>query len=335
MPPPQARRPNTGADSLTRPAHHGRRGHTAGGAAWLSPRLIPSGPARHRSRRHACNDGYRAAGGAPPSTVSPTGRAGWWSWPRTRPGGWITTTSAPSTSCSACSPKAGAWRPNRCRRWGSACRPLRQEVEQIIGRGQQKPSRHIPLTPRAKKVLELSLREALRLGHSYIGTEHILLGLIREGGGVAAQVLTRLGAEHDRVAPRSSSCWPATRADAVNPRRPRSATTTRRATRRGSRKTPRSTPGTSTARPHSAKRNSGCSRSRPGGWRNGHQASTSPRWPRRPSSCARRSPGCATSCSGTTSNPTKASSRLPKPRTEADSGRGSRACNRRYARQAL
>jgi len=82
---------------------------------------------------------------------------------------------------------------------GISLQAVRQQVEQIIGRGQRKPSRHIPLTPRAKKVLELSLREALRLGHNYIGTEHILLGLIREGGGVAAQVLTRLGAEHDRV----------------------------------------------------------------------------------------------------------------------------------------
>src|SRR3989440_511155 len=66
---------------------------------------------------------------------------------------------------------------------------VRQQVEEIIGQGQQAPSGHIPFTPRAKKVLELSLREALQLGHNYIGTEHILLGLIREGEGVAAQVL--------------------------------------------------------------------------------------------------------------------------------------------------
>jgi ATP-dependent Clp protease ATP-binding subunit ClpC len=68
-----------------------------------------------------------------------------------------------------------------------------------IGRGQQAPSGHIPFTPRAKKVLELSLREALQLGHGYIGTEHILLGLLREGDGVAAQVLVRLGADLNRV----------------------------------------------------------------------------------------------------------------------------------------
>src|SRR5215510_9881465 len=76
---------------------------------------------------------------------------------------------------------------------------VRQQVEEIIGQGQQAPSGHIPFTPRAKKVLELSLREALQLGHNYIGTEHILLGLIREGEGVAAQVLVKLGADLSRV----------------------------------------------------------------------------------------------------------------------------------------
>ena len=76
---------------------------------------------------------------------------------------------------------------------------VRQQVEEIIGRGQQAPSGHIPFTTRAKKVLELSLRESLQLGHDYIGTEHILLGLLREGDGVAAQVLVRLGADLNRV----------------------------------------------------------------------------------------------------------------------------------------
>ncbi len=76
---------------------------------------------------------------------------------------------------------------------------VRGQVEDIIGQGSQAPAGHIPFTPRAKKVLELSLREALQLGHNYIGTEHILLGLIREGEGVAAQVLIRLGAELTRV----------------------------------------------------------------------------------------------------------------------------------------
>jgi ATP-dependent Clp protease ATP-binding subunit ClpC len=76
---------------------------------------------------------------------------------------------------------------------------VRQQVEEIIGRGQQLLSGPIPFTPRSKKVLELSLREALQLGHKYIGTEHILLGLIREGDGVAAQVLVTLGADLNRV----------------------------------------------------------------------------------------------------------------------------------------
>jgi len=82
---------------------------------------------------------------------------------------------------------------------GISLEAVRQQVEEIIGRGQQAPSGHIPFTPRAKKVLELSLRESLQLGHNYIGTEHILLGLIREGDGVAAQVLVRLGADLNRV----------------------------------------------------------------------------------------------------------------------------------------
>jgi ATP-dependent Clp protease ATP-binding subunit ClpA len=82
---------------------------------------------------------------------------------------------------------------------GISLQGVRREVEAIIGRGQSAPTGHIPFTPRAKKVLELSLREALELGHNYIGTEHILLGLIREGEGVAAQVLVKLGASLDRV----------------------------------------------------------------------------------------------------------------------------------------
>src|SRR5574337_238951 len=82
---------------------------------------------------------------------------------------------------------------------GISLEGVRSQVEEIIGQGQQAPSGHIPFTPRAKKVLELSLREALQLGHNYIGTEHILLGLIREGEGVAAQVLVKLGADLTRV----------------------------------------------------------------------------------------------------------------------------------------
>ena len=82
---------------------------------------------------------------------------------------------------------------------GVSLQNVREQVQEIIGQGQQSPTGHIPFTPRAKKVLELSLREALQLGHNYIGTEHILLGLIREGEGVAAQVLVKLGADLARV----------------------------------------------------------------------------------------------------------------------------------------
>ena len=76
---------------------------------------------------------------------------------------------------------------------------IRGDIESIVGRGDNAPVGNIPFTPRAKKVLELSLREALQLGHNYIGTEHILLGLIREGDGVGAQVLVKRGATLERV----------------------------------------------------------------------------------------------------------------------------------------
>ncbi|HET9173382.1 MAG TPA: Clp protease N-terminal domain-containing protein [Actinospica sp.] len=82
---------------------------------------------------------------------------------------------------------------------GVSLEAVRDEVLVIIGRGERTPTGHIPFTPRAKKVLELTLREALQLGTDYIGTEHLLLGLIREGQGVAAQVLTKLGKPLDEV----------------------------------------------------------------------------------------------------------------------------------------
>src|SRR6202162_234100 len=82
---------------------------------------------------------------------------------------------------------------------GISLEAVRQQVEEIIGQGQQAPSGHIPFTARAKQVLELAHRESVQLGHNYIGTEHILLGLIREGDGVAAQVLFKLGADLNRV----------------------------------------------------------------------------------------------------------------------------------------
>jgi ATP-dependent Clp protease ATP-binding subunit ClpA len=82
---------------------------------------------------------------------------------------------------------------------GIGLEPARRQVEEIVGRGKKAPSGHIPFTPRAKKGLELALREALQFSHSYIGPEHILLGLLREGDGVAAQVLVAMGADLNRV----------------------------------------------------------------------------------------------------------------------------------------
>ncbi|MEU8664859.1 Clp protease N-terminal domain-containing protein, partial [Actinoplanes philippinensis] len=97
---------------------------------------------------------------------------------------------------------------------------IRRAVEEVIGHGREIPGgQHIPFTPRAKKVLELSLREALQLGHNYIGTEHLLLGLLREGEGVAAQVLVKLGADREtvrqRVIRQLSGSAPATVAEPV------------------------------------------------------------------------------------------------------------------------
>src|ERR1700754_4193530 len=82
---------------------------------------------------------------------------------------------------------------------GISLEGVRSQVEEIIGQGQQAPSGHIPFTPRAKKLLELSLREALQLGHNYIGTEHILLGLVRENEGVAARILLDFDADSDKI----------------------------------------------------------------------------------------------------------------------------------------
>ena len=82
---------------------------------------------------------------------------------------------------------------------GISLEAIRSQVEEIVGHGGSPPSGYIPFTPRAKKVLELGLREAQQLGHDLIGTEHILLGLVREGEGVAAQVLVKMGATLARV----------------------------------------------------------------------------------------------------------------------------------------
>ena len=82
---------------------------------------------------------------------------------------------------------------------GISLEAARAQVKETVGQGLRGPTGHIPFTPRAKKVMELSLREALQLGHNYLGTEHLLLGLLSEGEGVGAQVLTRFGADYARV----------------------------------------------------------------------------------------------------------------------------------------
>jgi ATP-dependent Clp protease ATP-binding subunit ClpC len=82
---------------------------------------------------------------------------------------------------------------------GISLEAARQQLEEITGQGVETPSGRIPFTPRTKTVLELSQREALQLGHNYIGTEHILLGLVREGDSVGAQILVNLGADLSRV----------------------------------------------------------------------------------------------------------------------------------------
>jgi hypothetical protein len=97
---------------------------------------------------------------------------------------------------------------------GISLEAVRQQVEQIIGVGNEAPSGHIPFTPRTKKTLELAAQEADALGQGFIDTEHLLLGLAREGRGVAAQVLGRLGGDPARVrqqvielAPRRERAW--------------------------------------------------------------------------------------------------------------------------------
>jgi ATP-dependent Clp protease ATP-binding subunit ClpC len=75
-------------------------------------------------------------------------------------------------------------------------------IKKIVGEGDESPPGHIPFTPRSKKVLELALRESLRLGHNYIGTEHILLGIVREGQGLAMQILGELKVPVDEIEPK-------------------------------------------------------------------------------------------------------------------------------------
>jgi len=100
---------------------------------------------------------------------------------------------------------------------GISLAAVRQRVEEIIGHGKERPSGHIPITPRAKKVIQLSRQEAADLGSDYVATEHILLALAREGSGVAAQVLTRLGADHGRLREEAGRLAAAARNDGTQP----------------------------------------------------------------------------------------------------------------------
>jgi hypothetical protein len=85
---------------------------------------------------------------------------------------------------------------------GATATGVREQITEIVGEGQEAPAGHIPFTPRSKKVLELSLRESLRLGHNYIGTEHVLLGIVREGEGLAMQILSKLGVPAEAIEPK-------------------------------------------------------------------------------------------------------------------------------------
>jgi len=146
---------------------------------------------------------------------------------------------------------------------------VRVQVEEIIGQGPGSPAGHIPFTPQAKKVLELSLREALALGHHHIGTGHLLLGLLREAEGVAAQALVRLGTGHAPVRERvlellGGECG---QADPQTQLAEDLVQAAEQLTRYGRRKRPPSTPGISTEPPRCATGNGGCSPTRHG-WSN-------------------------------------------------------------------
>ena len=120
-------------------------------------------------------------------------------WPRKRPASSSTTTSVPSTSCSACSAKRRVSAARVLESLDITVERVRAQVVRIVGSGEEVTSGQIPFTPRAKKVLELALREALSLGHNYIGTEHILLGLVRENEGVAARILLDFDADSEKI----------------------------------------------------------------------------------------------------------------------------------------
>ena len=133
------------------------------------------------------------------SNASLTGHGGCWCWRRRKRACSTTASSAPSTSFSGLIHEGEGVAAKALEQLGISLEAVREKVEETIGLSGTAPTGSPPFTPRAKKVLELSLREALQLGHNYIGTEHMLLGLVREGEGVAAQVLVSLGADLARV----------------------------------------------------------------------------------------------------------------------------------------
>jgi ATP-dependent Clp protease ATP-binding subunit ClpC len=135
---------------------------------------------------------------------------------------------------------------------------VRAQVARIVGQGDEVTTGQIPFTPRAKKVLELALREALSLGHNYIGTEHILLGLVRENEGVAARILLDFDADAEKIRNEiirmlsgPAAARPARAARRARSRSPRSCSTSSAATSRSRRRRASSTR-SSAARPRSS-----------------------------------------------------------------------------------
>ena len=158
-----------------------------------------SNPRRRAYRMTSGVAGMRAKGGGGAcSSDSLTGHGGLWSGHRKRPGGWtIDYVGTEHLLLGVTHESIGGLAAEVLESLGIGLETVRQQVEEVTGRGKQAPSGQIPFTPEAKEVLRLALSESRALGHNYIGTEHILLGLIREGDGVAAQVLTGLGADLD------------------------------------------------------------------------------------------------------------------------------------------
>ena len=227
----------------------GGRLDTAGLAAWLTPRLSHlthkeapmSGwlPGRSKSGRRQAGPFQRFSPGARETVIASQEEA------RSLRHGYIGTEHLLLGLLRQDSGVAA----QALRAAGVDAEAARQEVLDIIGHGHVAVHGHIPFTPRAKKVLELALRESRHLGHLYIGTEHLLLGLLREGHGVACQVLSRLGADADTIRQHWPSCPASRRSPATRSRRPASGTTTCASPRPGRTRTRRWTRATLSRRP--------------------------------------------------------------------------------------